>query len=294
MRIVIALLILVTTLSVGVVPQGAALTRSKASDHLPQPVRFDNDGSGLLTDVWINGAGPFNFAIDTGAGITIITRRVAANARLQVHDSSRPLVGGLSATTITSREETLLSRIALGNSNNVMRSTTAAAVVESLPGSLDGILDPVDAFRPFGFTIDLPNLTITAFDPASNKLRVGQDGAIVKWVRESGSHKPFVKLSDGRLALIDTGSSFGFAFNGGFENRTERVRNVNDLGGEVRSQKVAPMTINIGELELRSVPTDILIGAAPDVPAILGRRALYPFKLTFDPVARLIAIEPAK
>jgi len=38
----------------------------------------------LLIDTWINSAGPFTFAIDTGAGITIISPRVAREAEVNV------------------------------------------------------------------------------------------------------------------------------------------------------------------------------------------------------------------
>jgi hypothetical protein len=38
----------------------------------------------------------------------------------------------------------------------------------------------------------------------------------------------------------------------------------------------------------------VLSGVAPGTPIILGRRALFPFRITFDPVARLIAFEPAE
>jgi hypothetical protein len=300
MKLAIALLILIAA-TTGVVLTGTAPTVVNASsDNFPRPVRFTDREGGLITDVWIDGVGPFSFVIDTGAGITIVNRRVATESRLAVRRARRPLLGGLSATRIASSEETVLNRLAVGAADNLMPSTSVAAVVDQLPGSIDGILDPVDAFKPLGFTIDIPNRTISAFDPSSNGLKgtpVPREGALVRWLREAGSHKPFVKLSDGQLALLDTGSGFGLAVNGTnarVVGRSENLRNVNDLGGGVRSQKVVPVTVSIGTLELRSVPTDILFGVAPDTPSILGRRALYPFKLSFDPVARLISIEPSK
>jgi hypothetical protein len=39
---------------------------------------------------------------------------------------------------------------------------------------------------------------------------------------------------------------------------------------------------------LRGIPTDILSRVDDDAPVILGRDALYPFKITFDPRRRLI------
>jgi hypothetical protein len=300
-KIAVALFTLVIASVVWAVPNGIAhstVRNATTVRAVGDPVRFRDDrNSGLLVDVWLNGSGPFNFAIDTGAGITVITRRVVERSNLTVQRSSRPLVGGLSASPISSRDETRLANISVGRNDNILSSTSIAAVVDSLPGSLDGILDPIDAFKPSGFEIDLPNRTITQLTPGSGLkgAPTPRDGAIVKWIREPGSHKPFVRLSDGGLALVDTGSSFGFALNGRNLNRPtngERIRTVNDLGGGVRSQKIAPQTVSIGELELRGVPTDVLFGVAADTPTILGRRALYPFKITFDPAARLIAFEP--
>jgi len=59
---------------------------------------------------------------------------------------------------------------------------------------------------------------------------------------------------------------------------------VRDIGGgEVVSRRVGPTTISIGSLVLRGVPTDILTGVEKDAPTLLGRDALYPFRLRFDP-----------
>jgi hypothetical protein len=120
----------------------------------------------------------------------------------------------------------------------------------------------------------------------------------VRWVREAGSHRPFVRFEDGRLALVDTGSGFGLALNEvryatGSNHR--RGDTIHDLGGgAIQSRRVAPQRVSIGTLVLNGVPTDVLTGVAPGTPIILGRRALFPFRITFDPVSRLIAFEPAE
>jgi hypothetical protein len=90
------------------------------------------------------------------------------------------------------------------------------AIVPMLPGGIDGILDPTNLFGGMAYSIDLPNHQLLVFDGATNGLdltRIPKDGAVVRWVRESGSDRPFVRLGDGRLALLDTGSGFGLAVN---------------------------------------------------------------------------------
>jgi hypothetical protein len=259
------------------------------------PVKLREGRDGLVTNAWINGAGPFVFAIDTGAGVSLINRNVVERARLQVTRSSRPLVGGLSTARIASNEEARLSDLALGQPNNHLNTRAEAAVVTTLPGSIDGILDPTDVFSPLGYSVDLPNHELRVFE---GRLRANDNppgGAVVRWV---GKDRPFVRFSDGRLALIDTGSGFGLALTDGRviggRNHGD-VENRNDLGGgHVKSQSIVPQRVSIGNLVLNGVPSDVLTGAAPGTPNILGRRALFPFKITFDPVSRLISFEPAE
>jgi Aspartyl protease len=263
------------------------------------PIRLREDrNAGLLVNGWINGAGPFTFAIDTGAGVSIVSRKVVTNAHLQTSQSRRPLVGGLSTAPIASNEQAVADNLSLGSSYNRVPGKPLLAVVSTLPGLIDGILDPTDLFGSLAFSIDLPNRQLLAFDAKQNGLdlsRVPADGAVVRWLRDAESDRPFVRLGDGRLALLDTGSSLGLAVNQSATSngRNHPRRDVNDLGGgAVQSRSIAPETVSIGALVLRAVPTDMLIGVPSGTPLILGRRALFPFKITFDPVARLIAFEP--
>ena len=264
------------------------------------PIRLrDERERGLLATGWINGAGPFVFAIDTGAGVSLISRNVVEQARLQVTKSRRPLVGGLSTSPISSDQEARIAGLSLGRRENNVPGTFTAAAVNNLP--IDGVLDPTEVFSPFGYSVDLPNRELRVLDTSSHRLRlndVPRDGAVVRWVREGGSHRPFVRLEDGRLALVDTGSGFGLALNEGRSatgSNHRRSDTIHDLGGgRIQSRPVAPQTVSIGTLVLRGVPTDVLTGVAPGTPIILGRRALFPFRITFDPISRLIAFEPAE
>ena len=265
------------------------------------PIRLRDEHGGLTASGWINGAGPFVFAVDTGAGVSLISRNVVERARLQVTKSRRPLVGGLSTSPISSDQEARITGLSLGRRENNVPGGFTAAVVNNLPGSIDGILDPTEVFSPFGYSVDLPNRELRVLDTSSNRLRlndVPHDGAVVRWVREPGSQRPFVKFEDGRLALLDTGSGFGLALNES-RNATGSNHRRNDMthdlgGGTVQSRRVTPQTVSIGSLVLNGVPTDVLTGVAPGTPIILGRRALFPFRITFDPLARLIAFEPAE
>ncbi len=268
---------------------------------VPRPVRLrEGRGRGLLVDVWINGTGPYLFAVDTGAGTTVIRSEAFHRAGLTSTAGSRIAIGGLSNTTSVSGQQTIIDDLALGDPGNLLPSHHRVIVMATLPGGIDGVLDPSEAYAPIGYVIDMPNRQLSAFDTTTSRLQSGNEpagGTVVRWVRENDGKRPFVRLGDNRLALIDTGSGFGLAVtydeivSGSQRTRANSVRDLN--GGAVQSRRVAPTTVTIGSLVLRNVPTDILVGAHEDAPVILGRDALAPFKLTFDPVSRLIEIAPS-
>jgi hypothetical protein len=271
--------------------------RSVASMPLPARFRVQKE-SGLLLTVWLNGSGPYIFAIDTGAGLNVITESVATDARLPFKTVRPTLMGGLTAATISSNREAVINQMALGDRANTLPSQKTAVIVPSLSPGIDGILDPTETYAPFGYSIDISNERIEAVDSnwaSAQSVQRVEDGAVVPWLRMGGSNRPFVKLGDGRVALIDTGSGFGLAVsdrnaviigNNRGRGNTQGVRDIS--GGTIFSRRVSPSTISIGELVLRGIPTDILSQVQDDAPVILGRDALYPFKITFDPRRRLI------
>lgn len=295
-RFAIALITLSVATVLWAVPKsGIAHQRLQPSVSSVASIQLRDGREGLTTNVWLNGAGPFTFAIDTGAGVSLISRNVVDRAGMQVNKSSRPLVGGLSTSRIASNEETRLTSLALGQPDNRVSTHAVAAVVSNLPSAIDGILDPTSVFSPLGYSVDLPNHELRVFDGRLRPDNNPPGGAVVRWV---GNDRPFVRLSNGDLALIDTGSGFGLAVTNarvvtvGARDQRE-PQNRNDLGGgQVQSREISPQRVSIGALVLNGVPADVLTGVAPGTPTILGRRALYPFKITFDPVTRLISFEP--
>lgn len=255
-------------------------------------------GRGLLVQTWLNGKGPYTFALDTGAGINVVTERLVNDARLPVEIIRRTTLSGLTGASGSTNREATIDRIALGHPANTVAFKQSALIVAGLPQGLDGILDPTQTFSPSGYSIDFSSRLIERFSGSLRGRVPPPGGAIVPWLRKPDGPRPFVKLNDGRLALIDTGSGFGLAVSsrdavivGGRNARDARV-NVDLGGGSISSRRVAPTTVGIGELELRGVPTDILFGIDADTPVLLGRDALQPFKLTFDPRSRLIEFRP--
>lgn len=285
-------------LSVGAAPMlSQAAYKEVRVSVVPLPARFRLEkGRGLLVRTWINGSGPYVFAIDTGAGINIITERVVNEARLPVNTTkTTTIVGGLTDATSSTNRAAVINQMALGDRTNLLPSKQTALIVSRLAPDVDGILDPTEAYAPYGYSIDIPNGLMQVFQGSLQGRQPPPGGAIVPWRNKADGNRPFVRLRDGRIALLDTGSGFGLAVSdrnavivgGDYRNANSPV--ARDIGGgSISSRRVSPTTVSIGELELRGVPTDILFSVDVDAPVILGRDALQPFKITFDPRRRLI------
>lgn len=251
---------------------------------------------GLLLRVWINQRGPYVFVLDTGAGMNVISQRLVTQLGLKTKPAPATIVGGLSSVSMTANREAILERVGVGDAANALPSQQDALIVSNLPSDIDGILDPTEAYAPYGYVIDMPRAQISSLDSNNlNQLRTAGERAEVSWVQKAGDNRPFVRLGDGRLALVDTGSGFGLAVNdpnaviiGGSRDNRNAGDTRDIAGGLIRSRRVQPTTISIGEMVLRRIPTDILLGVRKDAPTILGRDALYPFRISFDPKRKVI------
>lgn len=295
---------LVVASGVRAVSFGAALfaapTKSAASArvNIPRPVRLrEVRGRGLLVSVWLNSTGPFTFAVDTGAGTTLISPRVAGASYLKVRSASGRSISGLSGRVVAVDEATIQT-LAVGDRANVFPSAIEAMVTSGLPADIDGVLDPTQVFSQLGYVIDIPRLELSAFDPQLNPLSTDNqpaEGAVVPWLRERQSRRPFVQLDNGDRALLDTGSSLGLAIRDSKQaNHTNPSLSRDVGGGQITARRVRPTTVAIGALLLRNIPTDLISGAEVDAPVLIGLSALRPFRLAFDPVHHLIQIAPVE
>jgi len=265
---------------------------------MPRPVRLrEVRGRGLLVSAWLNSTGPFTFAIDTGAGMTLISPRVAGASRLSVRSASGRSIAGLSGRSVAVDEATIQT-LAVGDRANAFPGSITAVVTSGLPTDIDGVLDPTQAFSPLGYVIDLPRLELSAFDPQTTPLSTDNqppEGAVVPWLRERQSRRPFVQLDNGDRALLDTGSSLGLAIrDSSSANHTNASLSRDVGGGQITTRRVKPTTVAIGALLLRNIPTDLISGAEADAPVLIGLSALRPFRLAFDPTHHLIEIAPVE
>ena len=256
----ILIIVVVSLIGGGAAPNVAALSQhrrnpainNKAPSYsIPHPVSFrDVGGRGLLVQTWVNGIGPFNFAIDTGAGATILSPRVADEAHVLRTNDKNTSIAGLSGARVSARPASI-ETLAIGDSENYLPAKGEALVSSGLPADLDGLLDPTEAFSPLGYEIDLPRHELAGFDPRADPVQTNNspvDGAVVSWVREPHGRRPFVMLDNGDRALLDTGSSLGLAIRDSNTNQRNTAYSVRDIGGGRISSRRVTTSIAIGSL----------------------------------------------
>jgi hypothetical protein len=141
------------------------------ASRLPAPVHFrEVEGRGLLISVWVNGAGAYTFALDTGAGATILSERVGREARVPFN-GNQARISGLSGAGAAAGREAVVRSLAVGDRENFLPSKSPVIVTRALPPGIDGVLDPTEGYWPLGYIIDMPGHEISAFDPRVNPVR---------------------------------------------------------------------------------------------------------------------------
>src|SRR5947209_5740583 len=94
---------------------GGRGTQPRRDSTLPQAARFRvSKDRGLLINTWVNGRGPYAFAIDTGAGLNVVSERLVSTAGLKTMQTRQTLLGGLSGATTSSNREAVIDTLALG------------------------------------------------------------------------------------------------------------------------------------------------------------------------------------
>src|SRR2546428_10932909 len=135
-------------------PRPEAAKRSTPG-RLPQLVPFrEVRNRGLLIEAWMNGAGPFTFALDTGAGITLISERAADLAQIVGTAGRSNSLAGITGSAPIEGRESVIRSLALGEPNNLLPANRKVLVTKNLPPDIDGILDPTEAYFPLGYSID--------------------------------------------------------------------------------------------------------------------------------------------
>jgi predicted aspartyl protease len=129
----------------------------------PKPVRFEITKDLIILDVKINGKGPFTFFLDTGAGATLLTPKVAKSLGLKLERR------GDAAFALGEKSELSLGRVASISIGDTSIKDFEIAVLDidniskGVGRQLDGIIG-YTFLKGFRITIDYPKQTVL-FEP---------------------------------------------------------------------------------------------------------------------------------
>ena len=265
-----------------------------ALDVAGQAVAAQEIRTRLTVAVEINGAGPFQFVVDSGADRSAIGQRLSRLLELPSRDCFR--LHGMAGTSLV--PAVLLHRLRLGS--GVLENVAAPVLPDAALGA-DGLIG-IDALAGQRLKLDFEARSITLED-ASRRSRflAGEPGDIVVTARRQRGQLILAAASSvgvGMLAVIDTGSEVTIG-NGALRARVfgrrqqqppRRVELISVTGQPVAADLVVLPELTIGGLTLRNLPVafaDVppfaLFGLADTPSVLLGTDVLQAFRrVTLD------------
>jgi len=114
----------------------------------------------IMIPVWLNGRGPYQFALDTGASTTVISSDVARELGIAGSGIPRVTGGGGSVAALRAKVDSITVGTAAGADSAVVILDGLEALSATLGTRLDGILG-YNFLRAFIVTIDYPRQVLT-------------------------------------------------------------------------------------------------------------------------------------
>jgi len=159
---------------------------SPARAALPaeQPYRIAVSGR-LVTDVFINGRGPFSFLIDTACSRSLIFERVRAQLNLAPSEPEHLPVYGINdvAEAVPVKPETLTI------AGEAIHGLTIGTLPDAMSGGPDGVLG-VDVLARYFVVLDRSTMRIRLLPPGADSARAFQD-----WPQAALTTLPLKNLS---------------------------------------------------------------------------------------------------
>lgn len=231
-----------------------------------QSVRMDDLAGILVVKTMVNGKGPFNFVLDTGAGITVITPDLAKKLDLKANAAGS--AHGMGEKTV-SIQTLPLARVSVGAAT---QENVAAAIIP-LPadltyqgnyGTIDGIVG-YTFLKNYAVTIDIADSRASftppvAFTPpagvqpvplvlAEGRIPVvnaSVEGATGSFELDSGNNRD-ADVTESFAQAHGTAKAYGAGVNAQYEG----------IGGYVAAKRVRLSDLRLGSFELHGVPAEV-------------------------------------
>ncbi len=269
-----------------------ALTAGQPCSRFP----FTDLAGSVVIDARIDGQGPFQFVLDTGAGTTVITPGLASI----LHIGGTKTAGALgTGPQVVRVQTTTLDTVEVGD----RAITGVAAAIIPLPpdityqgrfGTIDGLIG-YSFLKNFVTTIDYATHTVILADASQSDLPTGVARLPLEVSRQGIPVVPAsVDGHEGRFE-IDTGNngdsflSAAFVLKNALDTQYPSgiESEFSGVGGHASSRTVRLATIELGSVMLHSVPVRLLltlpeVGAGDEPSGNLGYGLLKRFRITLD------------
>ncbi|WP_144080428.1 aspartyl protease family protein [Gloeobacter kilaueensis] len=263
---------------------------------------------GLIAfDAYINGQGPFNLILDSGATINFISERVAQKLRLPTRSLMRPeFIGSNGSSPVQTSQETTVENLEIGNlklSKTILRVLPSAVMPDSSALSkIDAILG-LDFFQ--NFLIQLDYINLKAYFNNSQKVAPNCENVVFPFVVSSLGMPAIEGKIDGISARfdIDTGSSTSLTLYQPFVERNNLYRrypnirkySTEGLGGTDVLYRVRATALKLGQFEIIKPLIGLISKSSKstevtDTAGVIGNDILSRFFVIFDVRHRQIAL----
>ena len=144
---------------------GTAFARAPAADSVPSDVTFrlaGANGAVILVPVFLNGHGPFDFVLDTGATLTCVNQQLADRLHLAHATNVKLRTGGVSLNAAGPIRLVRVDSVRTGQSTvrRLLGCTLDLEQVGRLPGThIDGLLG-LNFLKSFRVTLDFERSTL--------------------------------------------------------------------------------------------------------------------------------------
>lgn len=258
-------------------------------------IPFEFEFNQIVLRVRVNDSTPLRFMFDTGAGISILSARKAADLKLKQVDTVKATgVGG-------SLEGSLANGVSLSVRGVTVRNQRLALLPLDVPfcegRDIEGIIG-YDFIREFVVEINYETRTLSLFGPA--KYQYKGHGEVLPLIIKGTPRVHALIAVPGKPAIeglfeIDTGSDGVLIINSPFVNRqklvsalTAQVANIErGLGGESKRIDARLGYIQLGSFKINAPIVGLSIDtvgsmAAEDNDGPIGNEIMRRFKVTID------------
>jgi hypothetical protein len=271
----------------------------------PSRVNFKLRGNHIYIPVKINGAGPYSFVLDSGAGLTVVGGNVASDLELpQTGELPAIGMGGVEVGSFAEADSITIGDVVIRNL--VIGKIDLEGLNRFTSERVDGILG-YDLFARFVVRIDYNDSLLTIYLPGDSNAIA--DGCVLD--AEIEMNHPMItgvvndsiqgrfRVDTGSMSYLDLNSEIVREYDLVAQSRTEPVElHLRGIGDETITSLAGRLaSLKLCDFELTDIPcgftlSDSGILAIESVDGNIGSGILSQFTCTFDYSRNRLTLSP--